>query len=91
MGPSEIRQAIEKTGCSIEIEEAGRVYQIILDSPAGKVFKASGCHVDCSLHGNGFRRGTIDWKQTYADAMEVIGNGFYDCDDPECDHCHPVE
>jgi len=86
--PATIRRAVEKLGCSIEIEPlALGGYQIILDAPHGKLFQSSGCHCDCSLHGNGWATNP-DWNKTLADAVITIKMGYLDCDDPECKFCN---
>lgn len=67
-------------------EERG--WEITLDAPAGKLFTTSQCHVDCSLQGDGR---TPIWADVLQGLYEIIDAGFEDCEDAECDVCHPEE
>ncbi len=86
--PASIRKAVKARGCTIDIEKAGGGWLITLDAPTGKLFVSSGCHVDCGIHGNGWRT-QPDWACTYANAMAAIDCGFLECDDPDCEFCLP--
>lgn len=80
----------EKAGCELDIDNDGSEVSITLDAPEGKVFKGTGGHVEHGLHGHGFQRGfKPNWKETMIDLRRIIGEGFTDCTDPECDICCP--
>jgi len=89
----------ERNGIEVEYD-AGRKshprtgepvpWSITLDSPPGKIFNGSWCHVDCGMSGEGDVIETApDWAREIKTLEAIIAEGFSDCDDPECDTCHP--
>ena len=60
---------------------------MLLDSPPGKIFVGSHCHVDGSLQGED--EVTPDWKLQARHLQSLIDEGFADCTDAECETCHP--
>jgi hypothetical protein len=72
---------VKKLGCTISREDPQSLY---VDSPVGKVFKATGTHTITDSWHRGF-------KPDYADIFERMSDGLEDCEDPECDNCHPTE
>jgi hypothetical protein len=69
------------------MERGGRTWQIILDAPAGKILRESGCHCSAAIHGNGFHVGETDWSKTAADIERITRMGFEDCTEEDCETC----
>lgn len=79
-------------GCELEIDTSGYAVEIAMTAPRGKLFKSSGCHTECGLHGHGNLPGfKPDWNQTRKDMLRVIADGFDDCTDPGCEFCSETE
>lgn len=80
----------EQHGCTLDVDTSGVAVEISLFSPQGKVFAGTRNHIECGIHGNGYQQGfKPDWSQTLADIKRILGEGFAECDDPECEMCHP--
>jgi hypothetical protein len=88
---ADVRKAAARIGGAVDEQSSGlngRTFTVLVDSPAGTVWNATGCHVVCELTADG----PADWRyKVCAAAIEQMEQGTSACDDPECDHCHPVE
>ena len=84
-----LKAKAERLGATVEGGPVGRWYRYNIDSPAGKVWTCTGdthCLVVEWLNGDeAFRNNAI------TDALERMEMGLSDCDNPECDYCHPEE
>lgn len=88
---ADVRKAAAEFGGTIDEQSSGycgRQFSVLVDSPRGKVWKSKQCHVIYeSTVGD-----RAEWRsQICAEAIEAMQDGLDDCEDPECDHCHPVE
>lgn len=83
---TELRRAAKKAGATVEGGLNGRWYVYNVEAPAGKVWAASSTH---ALHVE-WRAGEDDYREeSITDALERMEEGVADCDDPDCDYCHP--
>src|SRR4051812_22377935 len=72
----------------VTLDETSNPIALNLDSPAGKVFTANGCHNMVEY----FSNNTQSWKtEAYAEVAARLKYGMHNCTDPECDTCHPEE
>lgn len=80
MSYAKLRSTAAKMNCTIDRVDMTSGVDITVDSPAGFVFSANGCHclVDCS---------TKPFKPDYTDLITRMGYGLAPCDDPECEIC----
>jgi hypothetical protein len=87
---------IKKMGCTVD-EENQDDDLLVIDAPKSKVFACTGTHCMVEPLTDDFNP-----RFTRADAYNEIMkdllfqnlqsvNGLMDCEDPECDICHPVE
>ena len=75
----------EQSGASVEIDSAGTVFHVTIESPKNKVFNASMCHCVVSWVYHPFSTKSV-WKALLADLKE----GMTDCADDDCDYCSPT-
>lgn len=62
-------------------------FDLNVDAPAGKVFRENGCHCISESFSNNCNQ---SWKaEAYQTAADRVLMGLDDCEDPECDICHP--
>lgn len=76
---------VEAVGGEIEIRK-GHPFEIIIDAPDGYLWKGDGLH--CLVHSVWDDQKTTELWQ---DAWRRISDGLEQCDDSECDACHPTE
>lgn len=58
-------------------------------APDGKIFNSSGCHCDYSIMGDPARREVkVNWDEALRQLLNVIAEGFSDCENDECDTCN---
>jgi hypothetical protein len=67
-------------------ESSGRWHVSQCEAPAGKVWAASSTHALRVEWRHGDSKGR---DEAVADAIERVEEGVTDCDDEECDYCHP--
>jgi hypothetical protein len=87
---------IKKMGCTVD-EENQDDDVLVIDAPKGKVFACTGTHclveplVDefCPEVKRADAYAYIMKDLTFSNLQSV--NGLMDCDDPECDICHPLD
>lgn len=62
---------------------------LYLDAPDGKVWRESGCHVSCAIHGHDYHGALTgeDLRKALADVQKIIDLGTEDCTDEDCDVC----
>ena len=88
-----LRHKVEKLGGRVVDESSGhwKTYQI--EAPAGKCWAASSTHVLCVTwrKERTATREEIARSEAIIDAIHRVTLGVTDCDDPECDYCHPEE
>jgi hypothetical protein len=76
-------------GVSLDLESENDGDTLILDSAAGKIFAANDCHCLVEQYRNW---GGQSWKpEAYKLMTERLSYGLRECNDPECDTCHPVD
>ena len=85
---SQFMRLAEETGIEVEYEPGshramsiGMAYHITLTAPEGKAFRASGCAIDCSLHGcrrEGVYELKPDWAALTEELKKIIAAGFED-------------
>lgn len=82
---------IEAQRAGLEVEFEPDTPWLSVWSPSGKVFKASGCHVDSSFNSHTTPSGdAFNWKACVVELRHVLELGFDDCPDGEaCEICHP--
>lgn len=69
------------------IDHANSDYAIHVDLPAGKTWVDNGCHVIVEpWRNNGGQSWVNEARAEVADRMSL---GTTDCDNPECEICHP--
>ena len=76
-----IEKQIEQLGCTIE--DNGQTYYV--DTPAGKIFAATGLHVLVAHYSN--QGGQMFKRQAYADLKEWLAFGLDNCGVDNCDVC----
>jgi len=86
---------IKKMGCTVDEENQNDDF-LVIDAPKGKVFACTGTHCLVEPLVDEFNP-NLKRSDAY---KEIIGdltfsniqsvNGLMDCEDPECDICHPV-
>lgn len=83
-----VKRTVVRLGGRIVKESSGRweVYQ--LEAPAGKVWAGSSTHV---LRVEWLKGDDAYRIAAVTDALERTEEGLADCDDPDCDYCHPEE
>jgi hypothetical protein len=93
-----IKAFAKKHGASFDADgdvkrSASLGHALYLDAPSGKVWRENGCHVSCALHGNGAHGALTgaDLDKTLVDVKTIIDLGADDCDDDNCDVCHPAD
>lgn len=79
---------IKKMGCTVD-EENQDDDVLVIDAPKGKVFACMNSH--CLLQPLVDEFNPKPRSEAYAAIIEDLNYGLEDCDDPECDICHPVE
>ena len=100
--PSELRQfnlatlrkEAAKRGATVEHRHIGKWHSCNVDAPAGKVWACSG-----DIHSL-----VVEWQDVpgddrnhawrndaIADALSRMAYGLSDCDDLNCDYCHPEQ
>lgn len=68
-------------GCTLEIDNSGACWEFYLEAPEGKIFRSSGCEIDCGITGHGCintKNNKFDWGQSYNDLVQIIAAGFGD-------------
>jgi hypothetical protein len=86
--PSKIIKYAESVGVEFLAERTGRVYLVGCWSPKGKRWSTTETHY-YALEGEGYYT-TPNWQETLNELRAQVAYGFEDCDDEECDICHPV-
>ncbi len=89
MSKKQFFEIAEQHGIEVEYEprsEIGQPAIVNIYSPRWKMFCTSGCHTDCSIQDLN-DAGGMDWAVAVKSLKEVVGFGFDECTDPECDNC----
>jgi hypothetical protein len=90
----DLQAAAARLGATVENHCGPRTACYMVDAPAGKVWVCSG-DIHCLVlewRGTSARPTWPEEKQdAIADAIDRISRGLTDCDDPDCDYCHPEE
>lgn len=82
-----INRRVKKLGGKVVNESSGRFRVYQCEAPTGKVWACSSTHV---LRVE-WREGEAGYRsEAVIDGMERVGQGLADCDNPECDYCHPA-
>jgi hypothetical protein len=86
---ADVRREAAKHGAEVDEQGSGysgRYYGVIVDLPAGKVWNANLSH---SIYENS-PADRAEWRSgVCADAIDRMREGTSDCEDPDCEHCHP--
>jgi hypothetical protein len=83
---NDLKREAKKHGATIETDDGGRWYVYQCCTPKGKTWDASGTHMLCVTW-----RDAMDKDDAINDALERMQHGVSDCDDENCDYCHPEE
>lgn len=88
---ADVRRVAAKLGASVDEQSSGkcgRSFSVLVDSPAGRIWNATGCHVIYETTADG----PAEWRRAVCEnAIAAMEQGTSECEDDECDHCHPVE
>lgn len=87
-----LKRLAETMGATIDENQIdyGHIY---VDAPAGKVWDAADVHglaVHWVTDSAGRAESAAEKREAIADVMDRMSYGLGDCDDAECDVCHPV-
>lgn len=88
MSPSQIQNFAAQHGVEFSAEKAQGEWSVDCYAPERKRWRAHGTHF-LSLPADGFY-GTPNWQDSLSILKEEVAYGFEDCDEPECDICHPA-
>jgi hypothetical protein len=77
----------DELGVDYEINHCAGNVTIIIDSPAGLVFHASGSHCCCADGHDG----NIPMAKLYDMLIDDMEGGLLACNDPSCDICETTE
>lgn len=81
-----LKGQVRRAGGELTGGKIGRWHVYHCEAPAGNVWAASSTH---ALRVE-WREGDRRWREeAIADALERMAYGVADCDDEECDYCHP--
>lgn len=84
-----LKTAAATLGATVEDDSSGAftTYQVV--APKGKVWQCDGVHTLCVPCG---RHATKEDKaESFEEALERMNYGLTECDDAECEFCHPAE
>ena len=82
-----LRKAAARMGATVDHRHIGRWHSCNVDAPHGKVWSCTGDIHSLVVE---WQDGDEVWRNNaVADALDRMACGLADCDDPECDHCHP--
>ena len=82
-----LKRLVKKHGGTVVNESSGRMCVYQCEAPAGKVWSCCGIHcirVEWRKGEDAYRISAI------ADGMERVAMGTEDCEDEDCDYCHPI-
>ncbi len=91
---ADLRRAAAQYGGTVDGGIIGRYASYNVDAPDGKVWACEffhALHLDWHVGDGGRPTWPAEKQDALADAIERMGMGLEDCDDPECDSCHPGE
>lgn len=75
---------LARHGASLDVVNSQ--FALVVDAPPGKIWKSCGIH--CMVEE--FDNGSESWKpQAYAEMIDRMRDGVADCQDADCDICHP--
>lgn len=86
---AKIRKLLAAVGATLDVQDGGSFASIILDAPAGKLWAATGTHA--IVESRGLHGSLVPMREIVKAVQSCIAHGFEDCEDMECDTCHPVE
>lgn len=78
----QLKKAADKIGATVEDQRIGMSHMCEVFSPKGKRFFCDSIHI---LVDDAY----IPWKPDYAELLRRMEMGLEDCDDMECEWCHP--
>lgn len=86
-----VREAAKQHGAEVAMGKEGRFTSLSITLPVGKLWSANDSH---TLVGSWY--GQVNkptWQEEKAeccqDFLDRMALGTHECDDAECDHCHP--
>lgn len=91
MNKSTFHKLAVKHGINVDYEpgNAFTAARLTLESPKGKVFNTSGCHIDCSIQCLTESGKSMVWPDAYRELESIVEHGFDDCPDGfDCDVCN---
>ncbi len=90
---ADLKRAAAQVGGTVDEHPGPGFAWYNVDAPAGKVWATTGdIHAIClswETRDDGRPIWPADKQGAIADAIERIGDGLAECNDPECDSCHP--
>lgn len=84
---SDVKRAAAKFGGTVKREQQGRSIVIEVFAPPNKLWSADGIH-SFLVERSEFDT-SVEYQEAYAALIRRISYGVDDCDDPECEYCHP--
>jgi hypothetical protein len=83
-----LKEAAAEYGGKVVCESSGKWCNWQVEAPAGKRWAAAGLH---ALKVEWLRGDRKFEDQAIRDAVERMSCGLEDCDDADCDYCHPEQ
>lgn len=82
----EFLKVLARYGATLDVENEQDGNDLVIDSPKGKIFNATLCHVIVEPFAN---HGGQSWKsKAYQEAASRVELGVSDCFEPDCDICN---
>jgi hypothetical protein len=82
-----LRQKAKQCGATVERSPAGRTERYNVEAPPGKVWAATG-DTHC-LVVEWYAADKVGRDQAIADALDRMQEGLADCENEDCEYCHP--
>lgn len=84
---NQLRKAAARHGATVDHRSVGKWHLVNVDAPQGKVWSCDG-----SIHTLALEWQTVDsgWRDAaIEDCLGRMEYGTMDCEEPDCDICHP--
>jgi len=81
-----VKRLAKKFGATVDVKSVGKWTRVNVDAPAGKTWDAADLHC---LMAEWLIGDPVYREQSLADLLERMALGVSQCDDEECDVCHP--
>ena len=82
-----VRATARQLGATVDVATIGKWTRVTVDAPRGNLWSCAGdlhcLFAEWRVGEKGYRESSL------ADLLDRMGHGLCDCDDEECDTCHP--